>query len=62
MDYVSQKDGVQIRHKLNTGHEKQIGPYLVDGYDSKNNHIHVYEVRIYYFFIIEILTFVEYIL
>ena len=58
MDYVSQKDGVQIRHKLNTGHEKRIGPYLVDGYDSENNHI--YEVRIYYFFII--VSFVEYIL
>ena len=58
MDYVSQKDGVQIRHKLNTGHEKRIGPYLVDGYDSENNHI--YEVRIYYCFII--VSFVEYIL
>jgi len=47
MDLESQRQGIEIKHKLNSGQEKRVGPYLVDGYDEANNH--VYEVNILFY-------------
>jgi hypothetical protein len=33
MDFVNQNQQLDIRHKLNEGKEKRVGPYPVDGYD-----------------------------
>ena len=38
--------GLHIRHKLNTGKEKNIGPYPVDGYDVNTNT--VYQFHAFY--------------
>ena len=40
MDYLNQTRGVCIRHKLNMGKEKKIGPYPVDGFDSNTNTVY----------------------
>jgi hypothetical protein len=32
MDLISRRDHVHIHHKLNSGEEKRVGPYLLDGY------------------------------
>ncbi len=37
MDWVAKRDGISIRHKLNTGSEKKVGPYFLDGYCAANN-------------------------
>jgi G:T-mismatch repair DNA endonuclease (very short patch repair protein) len=37
MEYLNHTQGLHIRHKLNTGKEKKIGPYPVDGYDANTN-------------------------
>ena len=37
MDYVADLDNIRIQHKLNSGKEKKIGPYLCDGFDEENN-------------------------
>ena len=39
------QENIHIRHGLNTGHEKRIETFLVNGYDSKTNQ--VYEVNKY---------------
>ena len=44
LDWKSCVDGVDIIHKLNAGHEKRIGPYLVDEYCCQTNT--VYEVSL----------------
>lgn len=46
MDYVAQTEGVNIQHKLNTGTEKRIGPYPVDGFDSKTNTVYQFHGKI----------------
>ena len=38
--YLNHTQGLNIQHKLNTGKEKKIGPYLVDGYDSGSNTVY----------------------
>ena len=43
LDWKSAVNGIDIIHKMNSGHEKRIGPYLVDGYCPQNNT--VFEVR-----------------
>jgi G:T-mismatch repair DNA endonuclease (very short patch repair protein) len=40
MDYLNHSQGLHIRHKLNTGEEKKIGPYPVDGYDTNTNTVY----------------------
>ena len=40
MDYLNHSQGLHIRHKLNTGKEKKIGPYPVDGYDTNTNTVY----------------------
>ena len=40
MDWLSLAKGVNIIHKLNNGHDKRIGPYLVDGYDTETNTVY----------------------
>jgi G:T-mismatch repair DNA endonuclease (very short patch repair protein) len=40
MDYLNHSQGLHIRHKLNTGKEKKIGPYPVDGYDANTNTVY----------------------
>ena len=37
MDYVAEKEGIHIAHKLNHGEEKRVGPYLLDGYCAETN-------------------------
>ena len=37
MEYLNHTKGLRIQHKLNTGREKKIGPYPVDGYDHSTN-------------------------
>ena len=39
MDYMAKIKGVKIEHKLNTGKEKKVGPYPVDGFDQEHNTI-----------------------
>lgn len=43
MDWVAKTKNVKIQHKLNSGSEKRIVPYLADGYSAEDNT--VYEVR-----------------
>ena len=38
--YLNHTQGLNIQHKLNTGKEKKIGPYPVDGYDSGSNTVY----------------------
>ena len=40
LDFVSESKGIKINHRLNNGKEKRVGPYLVDGYDPRNNVIY----------------------
>ena len=40
MDYLNHSQGLHIRHKLNTGKEKKIDPYPVDGYDANTNTVY----------------------
>ncbi|XP_071137847.1 uncharacterized protein [Mytilus edulis] len=40
MDYLNHSQGLDIRHKLNTGKEKKIGSYPVDGYDPTTNTVY----------------------
>ena len=41
LDMIWYSNNVQINNKLNyNGKEKRVGPYLVDGYDPKNNMIY----------------------
>ena len=39
LDWLMKTENYEIQHKLNTGKEKQIGPFLVDGYDGKKETI-----------------------
>ena len=39
MDYFAYSTGVEIEHKMNTGKEKRVGPYPVDGFIRENNSI-----------------------
>ena len=41
MDWISSKENIKISHYVNSGKEKRIGPYLVDGFCGNT----VYEVR-----------------
>ena len=43
LEWTSLKKGVTIKHKQNTGREKRIGPYLVDGFDSFNKTVYEYD-------------------
>ena len=40
MNYLNHTQGLHIRHKLNTGKEKKIGPYPVNGYDPCTNTVY----------------------
>jgi hypothetical protein len=40
MDWVNFTENVNIKHHQNNGKEVRIGPYLVDGYDTKTNTIY----------------------
>ncbi|CAG2213159.1 unnamed protein product [Mytilus edulis] len=40
MDYLNHTRGLDIKHKLNTGKEKKIGSYPVDGYDANTNTVY----------------------
>ena len=42
LEWIATTKGIDILHKLNTGREKRIGPYFVDGYCSQTRT--VYEV------------------
>ena len=44
MNWVMKQESIKIIHKLNSNHEKRVGPYLVDGYCSETNTI--YEVSL----------------
>lgn len=35
LNWLSHDSGLNIQHQMNTGHEKSIGPYPVDGYCSE---------------------------
>lgn len=37
LDYIAQRQRLRIQHKLNTGKEKKIDHYPVDGYDESSN-------------------------
>ena len=43
MEYFNHTQGLHIQHKLNTGKEKKIGPYPVDGYDSDTNTVYQFQ-------------------
>lgn len=40
MDYVAKTKHIKISHKLNTGREKRVGPFPVDGFDEEHNTIY----------------------
>ena len=40
MEWKNFSENVQINHKVNTGVEKRIGPYLADGFDSLTNTVY----------------------
>ena len=40
MQYLNHTQGLHIQHKLNTGKEKKIGPYPVDGFDPNTNTVY----------------------
>jgi G:T-mismatch repair DNA endonuclease (very short patch repair protein) len=40
MKYLNHTQGLRIQHKLNTGKEKNIGRYPIDGFDSKTNTVY----------------------
>ena len=39
MDFIAKTEGLKIQHKLNSGKEKKVGPYPVDGFDQEHNTI-----------------------
>ena len=43
MNYLNHTHGCQIQHKLNTGKEKKIGPYPVDGYDETSDTVYQFQ-------------------
>ena len=43
MDYEAHKRKIYIQHKLNSGREHRVGPYLCDGYDAVNKTIYEYD-------------------
>ena len=47
VDYIIQTENKVIFHHLNSGREKRIGPFLMDGFDNKTNT--VYEFHGCYF-------------
>ena len=40
MEYLNHTQSFHIQHKLNTGKEKKIGPYPVDGYDPETKTVY----------------------
>ena len=42
MDYLNWSKNFNIKHKMNHGYEKRIGPYLVDGFDAISNTVYEY--------------------
>ena len=42
MDWLSREEGVDISHKLNSGKEKKISPFSVDGYDRGSRKVYEY--------------------
>jgi hypothetical protein len=40
MDWLNEVENKSIIHRWNNGHEKRVGPYLVDGYDVKSNTVY----------------------
>ncbi len=47
MNWLIYDENISIKHKMNYGKEKRVGPYLVDGYDL-NTHT-IYEFMGCYF-------------
>lgn len=39
MEWIAPESGKQIQHKLNSGREKRVGPFPVDGYCAETNTI-----------------------
>ena len=39
LDWLMKTENYEIQHKLNTGREKKIGPFFVDGYDERRETI-----------------------
>lgn len=42
LDWISKTEGKTIMHKCNSGKEKRIGPYLLDGYEASTKTIYEY--------------------
>ena len=40
MDWLNYSENRNILHKLNSGREKRVGPYLVDGFDPQTNTVY----------------------
>ena len=40
LDYVAERDGIHVRHRLNNGKEVRIGPYRVDGFCAATNTVY----------------------
>ena len=49
LDFVAETGNINIQHKLNSGCEKQIGPYKVDGFCSETNTVYEYNGCWYHF-------------
>ena len=42
LDYIVDQEGISIQHKINSGHEKRVGRYFVDGYSAECNTVFEY--------------------
>lgn len=40
MDWISKSENIEIKHKINSGSEKRIGPYFVDGFCISKNEVY----------------------
>ncbi|XP_069106330.1 uncharacterized protein [Argopecten irradians] len=43
LDWVSENTGCEIQHRMNSGREIRIGPYRVDGFDSRTQTVYEFD-------------------
>ena len=39
LNWLNESEKRSIKHKMNNGNEKRVGPYLIDGYDSQTGEL-----------------------
>lgn len=50
LDFISETEGIEIKHALNGQGEKRLGGISVDGFSEQTNTVYQYHVRIFIVF------------